>query len=139
MTKEEILTVLENAKLHAAFERDVEILDACMSAMREQEANLMALKAACSTLEQYIDAEKEGRMILLPCKEGTTVYTIRWWDDVPETCTDSRGKKFQRMIREHKVTKEKFAPFGLDYTQFGIKVFLTREEAEKALRELEEK
>lgn len=36
MTREEILTALENAKLHAAFESDVEILDACMSELREQ-------------------------------------------------------------------------------------------------------
>lgn len=37
MTREEILTVLENAKLHAAFESDVEVLDACIGALREQE------------------------------------------------------------------------------------------------------
>ena len=37
MTREEILTALENAKQHAAFESDVEILDACMGALREQE------------------------------------------------------------------------------------------------------
>ena len=85
-------------------------------------------------LAYYENLEEQGRLVVLPCKVGTTIYTTRWWDDVPETCTDSKGKKFQRMIRRHKVTKDKFSPFGLDYIQFGEEVFLTREEAEAALR-----
>jgi hypothetical protein len=84
-------------------------------------------------LEKYTQAEEQGRLVVLPCKVGTPVYTTRWWDEVPETCIDSKGKKFQRMTAKHKVTKEEFSPFSLDYVQFGEKVFLTREEAERAL------
>ena len=40
---------------------------------------------------------------------------------------------FRRKQFQHKVTKEKFSPFSLDYTGFGKTVFLTYEEAEAAL------
>ena len=61
-----------------------------------------------------MEADRAGRLVVLPCKVGDTVYILRrtfdgadvvgeaelWWDDIP---------------------------------QFGKNVFLTREEAEKAL------
>ena len=96
--------------------------------------DLAVSKATAETIvSQYEQLEKEGHLVVLPCKVGTPVYTTRWWDEVPETCIDSKGKKFQRMTAKHKVTKEEFSPFSLDYVQFGEKVFLTREEAERAL------
>lgn len=76
--------------------------------------------------------------VKLPCKIGEEVYTIRWWDNKKEKCTDSKGRIFYRTILKHKVTKEKFSPFSLDYSQFGKEVFLTKEEAEKALKKKEE-
>lgn len=94
-------------------------------------------KKVWERLKYYEDLEEQGRLVVLPVAEGTTVYTTRWWDDVPETCTDSKGKKFQRMTMRHKVTKDKFQPFGLDYIQFGTEVFLASEEAEAALKEWE--
>lgn len=65
-------------------------------------------------LRELAEADKDGRLVVLPCKVGDTVYILRrtfdgadvvgeaelWWDDIP---------------------------------QFGKNVFLTREEAEKAL------
>ena len=70
-------------------------------------------------------ADKEGRVIVLPCKEGTTVYCI----SLPiATYPDKR--------------KPEVVPIAFtrnDLLKFGTRVFLTREEAEKALAEMEGK
>lgn len=84
-------------------------------------------------LRELKQADDEGRCVVLPCKVGETVYTTRWFDTFWETYTDSRGELFRRKQFQHKVTKEKFSPFSLDYTGFGKTVFLTYEEAEAAL------
>ena len=66
-----------------------------------------------------MEADKAGRLVVLPCKVGDTVYILRrtfdgadvvgetelWWDDIP---------------------------------QLGKTVFLTREEAEKALEAMKD-
>ena len=66
-----------------------------------------------------MEADRAGRLVVLPCKVGDTVYILRrtfdgadvvgetelWWDDIP---------------------------------QLGKTVFLTREEAEKALEAMED-
>jgi hypothetical protein len=75
----------------------------------------------------------DDHVVRLPCKEGTPVFTTRWWDNVEEKCTDSKGKPFYRTRMKHKVTKESFDPFGLDYTEWGKSVFLNKKEAEAAL------
>lgn len=84
-------------------------------------------------LRALAEADRDGRCVLLPCKPGTPIYTTRWWDNVDEEYTDSKGITFYRTNMKHKVTKEKFFPFGLDYTEFGKTVFLTRAEAEATL------
>ena len=70
-------------------------------------------------LKKYEGAEQHGRLVVLPCKVGDTVYTLRrtfdgadvvgekelWWDDIP---------------------------------QLGKTVFLTHEEAENALEVTED-
>ena len=70
-------------------------------------------------------ADKEGRVVVLPCKEGTTVYCI----SLPiATYPDKR--------------KPEVVPIAFtrnDLLKFGTRVFLTREEAEKALAEMEGK
>ena len=79
-----------------------------------------ALGVEPSRLRELAEADKDGRVVVLPCKVGDTVYILRrafdgadvvgetelWWDDIP---------------------------------QLGKTVFLTREEAEKALEEREGK
>ena len=108
-------------------------LNASMADFKEINTLKLKIQYLEMSLCTYTQAKQDGRLVVLPCKVGTPVYTTRWWDEVPETCIDSKGKKFQRMTTKHKVTKEEFSPFSLDYVQFGEKVFLTREEAERAL------
>lgn len=73
-----------------------------------------AEQAGNALLRELAEADKAGRLVVLPCKVGDTVYILRrtfdgadvvgetelWWTDIP---------------------------------QLGKTVFLTREEAEKAL------
>ena len=76
-------------------------------------------------LVELAEADKDRRVVVLPCKEGTTVYCI----SLPiATYPDKR--------------KPEVVPIAFtrnDLLKFGTRVFLTREEAEKALAEMEGK
>ena len=82
-------------------------------------------------LKHYEDLEEQGRLIELPCKIGDTVWDIKWWDDTTETRVID-GKTYFRRVMKHKVTKSKFSL--CDYEELGKTVFLTKEEAEAALK-----
>lgn len=85
-------------------------------------------------LGKYEDAEEQGRLIKLPCKIGTEVYDITWWDDVQEKVV-VKGKTYCRIVHKHKVKKSTFSYFEIG--EFGKTVFLTKEEAEAKLKEME--
>ena len=78
-----------------------------------------------SRLVELAEADKDRRVVVLPCKEGTTVYCI----SLPiATYPDKR--------------KPEVVPIAFtrnDLLKFGTRVFLTREGAEKALAEMEGK
>ena len=82
-------------------------------------------------LQHYEDLEEQGRLIELPCKIGDTVWDIKWWDDTTETRVID-GKTYFRRVMKHKVTKSKFSL--CDYEGLGKTVFLTKEDAEAALK-----
>lgn len=84
-------------------------------------------------LKEYEDLEKQGRLVKLPCKIGTEVYNITWWDDVQEKVV-VKGKTYCRTVRKHKVTKSIFSYF--DILEFGKTVFLTKAEAEAKLKDI---
>lgn len=68
-------------------------------------------------LRKYTDAEEQGLLLKLPCPIGTTVYAIY----------DNKVTK-GALIRQSSIC-------FLD--DFGKKVFLTKEEAEQKLKEME--
>ena len=74
-------------------------------------------------LRELAVADQEGRVLVLPCKEGTTVYCI------------------SRPIATYPdKSKPEVVPIAFtrnDLLKFGTRVFLAREEAEKALAEME--
>lgn len=77
-------------------------------------------------LKEYEDMEEQGLLIKLPCKIGDAVYRI---------CRFKRGenwKKEAKFIRHSKLTRSNLFRIMLD-GEFGKTVFLTLEEAEKAL------
>ena len=85
-------------------------------------------------LAEYEDLEEQGLLLKLPCKIGTTVYDIRWWDNITKKVKVD-GETYYKTVFKHKVSKSKFSLH--DYDDIGKEVFLTKEEAEKALERLE--
>lgn len=88
---------------------------------------------ALEKLADYEDLDEQDRLLKLPCKIGTEVYNITWWDDVQEKIV-VKGKTYYRIIHKHKVSKSTF-----DYTdieKIGKTVFRTKAEAEAKLKEL---
>lgn len=78
-------------------------------------------------VERYAKAEKDGRLLVLPCKVGDTV----WFNTYKNNATECVG------IQPHEVKRVNVCFFtdGAEIPQweFGNTVFLTREDAEKAL------
>ena len=79
-------------------------------------------------LAHYEDLEESGRLVVLPCKVGDTVYVIQNPKDVHGNI--HIGTHIQRVINEHEF-------FMGMYSEFGKTVFLTKEDAERALAERE--
>ena len=88
-------------------------------------------KKALDKLMEYKTAEKEGRLVVLPCKVGDAVYlpTKNDWGDllsfeVIEIGVDRDGPFFVIDDEEHD---------HIPMSDIGADVFLSREEAEEAL------
>ena len=79
-----------------------------------------------SRLAEYEDAEEQGRLFVIPCKLGNTLYRI-----IENRPSRERplGAVFVRPIT---LNKNNFCRIVLG-GEFGKTVFLTREEAEDAL------
>lgn len=87
--------------------------------------------------DEYVRASEEGRLIVLPCKVGDTVYLLERFCDGSigdcdswvscEECDDYKQQIYPRRIVS---VDAAFAVIGM----LGKTVFLTREEAEAALK-----
>ena len=96
---------------------------------------LADLESLCSytRLRELAEADRAGRLVVLPCKVGDKLYRV-----------------FDGNISEHEVQNMKYFArqrrLGIDITPFfpdagrfiGKTVFLTREEAEKALEAMKD-
>lgn len=123
----------EKAKEHRChadfFESDNPMRTACTRSAEDCE-----WLADCLTkFKEYQQLEEQGKLIKLPCKIGTEVYDINWWDNVQEKIV-VKGKTYYRTVHKHKVTKLPFTYSDID--NFGKTVFLTKSEAEAKLKEL---
>lgn len=79
-------------------------------------------------LKEYRSLEEQGLLVKLPCKVGDTVYSICYME-IEEIIVGSIG-----------YSAEGFLVWGVEDTFEGIlcdSVFLTKEEAEQALKRLE--
>ena len=96
-------------------------------------------------LKEYRDLEEQGLLLKLPCKVGTTVYVIYtiyecdndYMDcimEFPYRYQCERGFKCEYEHEKLVVSPESFDFKMLD--NFNITVFLTKEEAEEKLKEL---
>ena len=110
---------------------------ACAEA-REIEETLSGCDYSISRMVELMKADKDGRVVVLPCKVGDTVF--------------ARLNNKSKYVCECKVKQivvgnigfVTFAPIGdpereydVSLRGFGKTVFLSREEAEKALQEME--
>lgn len=89
---------------------------------------------ALDRFRQLVKADRDGRLAVLPCQSGEHVFALLdnqthvWECEVEHAVLDGWRKVFA--IRPLGRSKDSYyAPFGA----FGQTVFLTREEAEKAL------
>lgn len=82
-----------------------------------------ALGTTPDHLRELVDADKDGRVVVLPCKVGDTVYLI----------VTKRAKVYMPEFRFIKKSKLTFLNMERILQDFGKTVFLTREAAEKAL------
>ena len=116
--------------------------------MEPEEINDMALEVATlKTIESMYDgfgkpdhirdllqAEQDGRLVVLPCKVGDRVFHVR-------RVTQAEAKRMGAPTRHRGIVYYEDRPFAIkeklctksDYAQIGKTVFLTREEAEAAL------
>lgn len=114
---------LECAKLEkivdllGAYE-DTGLTPAEIRSMRRDMAIIRTLfqGAEVERLKALAIADEEGRVVVLPCKVGDTVYMISW-----------------RLNGRHEIEERVFSLTYFDPAKYGKDYFLSREEAEKAL------
>lgn len=107
---------------------------------------------AIDKLSEYETAEEEGRLVVLPCSVGDTVWVtthpFNVFDDF-DFYTEAQDEIYESYIssitfyensnqyRIHAKETRQFIKVYFMESDFGKTVFLTREEAEKALQEME--
>lgn len=98
--------------------------------------------AAVDKLAEYENMEEQGRLLILPCKIGDTIYQTKYkcvctvghkylhnTCNSPIECTKCRAVKVKRWVVE--------STFSIDMLdRIGVDFFLTREEAETALNSI---
>ena len=107
-----------------------------VTALQKDWSDLCTIVGECGgidRLRELAEADKDGRLVVLPCKVGDKLYRV-----------------FDGNISEHEVQNMKYFArqrrLGIDMTPFfpdagrfiGKTVFLTREEAEKALEAMKD-
>ena len=79
-------------------------------------------------LHDLVQAEKDGRLVVLPCKAGSLIYVGRR----PAIITRFFGYVSERYF--HAVFFDENKGIDIPFEELGKTVFLTREEAEAALK-----
>ena len=105
----------------------------CMGCIEKSNcrAECDAIDDCLRKLAEYETAEEEGRLVVLPCKVGDTVYFPNKYAEIiiPFTIVEFCMFKDEYAIIDDSDNEYKIA-------DFGKAVFLTHEEAEKALEEM---
>lgn len=99
------------------------------------------IKLNMDGLDEYHTAEAEGRLVILPCKVGDTVYVLERFCDGSIGDCDSwvkckECKDYQQEVSERRIGTL-FQAVSI-IKMLGKTVFLTREEAEAALKKEKE-
>lgn len=129
----ERLTQRENDKLIMVKQDNGEYIPAYWD-----EDNFKALKK----LADYEDLEEQGLLVRLPCKVGDTAYRVNAGAKqpiIPMTVSEIHFLcyKNERAVRFDAIGKEDMGESCYRLEDIGKIVFLTREEAEKKLEEMQ--
>ena len=118
-----------------------------------KDENCIFISDVCERLAGYEDLEEQGRLLRLPCKVGDTVYVVTSPFNVFDDIEYDENMKDE--VYESYVSSVSFYESGEQYRiyakatnhfigvyfrecDFGKTVFLTKEEAEDRLKEMEE-
>lgn len=102
----------------------------------KSDENLATICEALQEIEKYKDLEEQNKLLRLPCAVGDTVYGIKKASYCPTgICKSEISCSKCRELAPYRIGKRKFK-FD-DLAEIGKTVFLTREEAEAALNEME--
>ena len=92
-------------------------------------------------IRKLLAADEEGRVVVLPCKVGDTIYFVNAKQILEFTvvgyAVDETGISWVYSEHVDKIGNTNERTFSPD--RFGKNTFPTREEAEKALQEMEDK
>jgi hypothetical protein len=95
-----------------------------VTALQKDWSDLCTIVGECGgidRLRELAEADKDGRVVVLPCKVGDTVYMISW-----------------RLNGRHEIEERVFSLTYFDPAKYGKDYFLSREEAEKALEAMKD-
>ena len=87
-------------------------------------------------LRELAEADKDGRVVVLPCKVGDTVY-FRTYDCNGAVDLGIQPHKVTAIVG-HAIVRGEHTDVGLSQGQYGVSWFLTREEAESALEAMKD-
>ena len=108
---------------------------ACAEA-REIEETLSGCDYSISRMVELMKADKDGRVVVLPCKVGDAVWRIVW-DGEPHITRDEVRDMY---FADDMTPCVELVGGRVTFTEkFGKTVFLSRAEAERALQEMEGK
>lgn len=105
----------------AAYEETGLTPEQCESAKNIIEYAFSADTSKAERIRELLKADKAGRLVVLPCKPGDTVYMISW-----------------RLNGRHKIEERVFSLTYFDPAKCGKDYFLSREEAEEALEAMKD-
>lgn len=103
------------------------------------EDEVVASEKTFGRLVELLHADKAGRCVVLPCKVGDTIYThdrVLGTDHAvhDEICTRKiKGYGGNAMNKVWLIASGNYYDFSVFPSEFGKTVFLTREEAERAM------
>lgn len=95
-----------------------------------------ALGVEPSRLRKLAEADKDGRVVVLPCKVGDTVY-FRTYDCNGAVDLGIQPHKVTAIVG-HAIARGEYTDVWLLPGQYGVSWFLTREEADAALEAMED-
>ena len=133
-TEQEWISVLQDRL--AAYE-DTHMMPADVMSMRMDMAIITALFHDCDVdrMRELAEADKDGRLVVLPCKVGDTLYEVTGRKTISEYRVKAIRVELFCVFIEWEIEKGfvwQSLP-GITQNEIGKTVFLTREEAEKAL------